>query len=228
MAPDTLLSAGYEKIMIMEENPRTRNIIKRSLNNLGYHVVVANNADEAIRAATRKKVSTFILDINMGENRVQEGLDALEKLKKVDSELFVGLLTSYARRHREMARKLRANVFQEKSENIPNDVMVILREMIKERRNVYEKNLEVMDDLLIREDKNLASYDRCRIDPLWYEEHKGVYVAFANGEMIYEDIDEQRFFKELRSRISNTDIFYVKVEESDEIIDIPSPFELEI
>src|SRR6476660_2878429 len=99
------MSIPYEEylneVVIMENHDATRNHIEEVLKSLGFVVHTAKNQDDAIELAEKKGARFFIVDIHMGRNQQQEGLDTLESLKSFDKNIFVGVLSSYPNRFRD-------------------------------------------------------------------------------------------------------------------------------
>ncbi len=67
-----------KKILVVEDNPNNRKLIKDVLNYYGYEVVEAKNGEEGINLAREHSPSLIIMDIQMP---VMDGITAAKILK---------------------------------------------------------------------------------------------------------------------------------------------------
>ncbi len=58
---------GNNRILIVEDNIITQNMLRTTLSNAGYHVFTASNGKEAVDLARKKIPGLIILDIMMPE-----------------------------------------------------------------------------------------------------------------------------------------------------------------
>jgi len=77
------LASGEGSILVIDDDPKARDLIKRSLESEGHNVTVAEGGDEGIELARRIKPSLITLDIIMPG---RDGWSVLQELKE-DSEL---------------------------------------------------------------------------------------------------------------------------------------------
>ncbi|MBA2750473.1 MAG: response regulator [Tatlockia sp.] len=115
----------------MEDSSRTQETIKRIMEGkLNWKVTIIKNQEEAVSLADQKNYPFYILDVNMGKNREQEGLDALEKIKDVDQQVFVSVFSAYPN-FRQKAANLNSNWFEEKGSEIEKGVCNIASKMLE-------------------------------------------------------------------------------------------------
>lgn len=120
-----------DEVAIMEDSFRTQETIKEVMEKkLNWKVTVINNQKEAVSLADKKIHSFYILDVNMGKDREQEGLDALEKIKDVDQQAFVTVFSAYPN-FKKKAANLNSNWFEEKGARIEKGVCNIATKMLE-------------------------------------------------------------------------------------------------
>lgn len=68
------------KILLVDDDPDILEIVKYNLKNEGYRVYTAENGEEAIKKAKKKKPDLIILDVMMP---VMDGIEACEKMRKM-------------------------------------------------------------------------------------------------------------------------------------------------
>ncbi|OUS14429.1 DNA-binding response regulator [Nonlabens dokdonensis] len=71
------------KILLVDDEPDILEIVSYNLKNEGYQVYTAENGEEAIKKAKKKKPDLIILDVMMP---VMDGIEACEKMRRI-SEL---------------------------------------------------------------------------------------------------------------------------------------------
>src|ERR1051325_4899049 len=84
-----------EEVGVLEDDPETRNSISAKLRRIGVSPVEGEGEDHAVDLAQHRGVRFFIVDVNLGQSRAQEGLDALERLKKLEKDVKVAVYTNY-------------------------------------------------------------------------------------------------------------------------------------
>ena len=81
-----------DKILIVDDNTDMQFLLSNILREEGYEIFSAGNGLRAIQEAERHRPDLVLLDIRLpGMN----GLEVLEKLKKIDSELLVIMITAF-------------------------------------------------------------------------------------------------------------------------------------
>lgn len=84
------------KILLVDDEAHIRVFVSLILKSLGKHVVVeAANGEEAITAFKTSKPDVVLLDVNMPH---LDGIQTLRKLKEIDPDCVVIMLTSLANR----------------------------------------------------------------------------------------------------------------------------------
>jgi two-component system alkaline phosphatase synthesis response regulator PhoP len=68
------------KILLVDDEPDILEIVSYNLKNEGYQVYTAENGEEAIKKAKKKKPDLIILDVMMP---VMDGIEACEKMRKM-------------------------------------------------------------------------------------------------------------------------------------------------
>lgn len=82
------------KILLVDDEPDILEIVSYNLKNEGYQVYTAENGEEAVKKAKKKKPDLIILDVMMP---VMDGIEACEKMRKM-SELDETIITFFTAR----------------------------------------------------------------------------------------------------------------------------------
>lgn len=83
-------------IMLVDDEPHIRKYISLILKTLGSPIIVeASNGEEAIETYQRENPDLVLMDVNMPK---MDGLEALKKLREIDPNCVVIMLTSLANR----------------------------------------------------------------------------------------------------------------------------------
>jgi two-component system alkaline phosphatase synthesis response regulator PhoP len=82
------------KILLVDDEPDILEIVSYNLKNEGYQVYIAENGEEAVKKAKKKKPDLIILDVMMP---VMDGIEACEKMRKM-SELDGTIITFFTAR----------------------------------------------------------------------------------------------------------------------------------
>ncbi len=217
------------EVVVMEDDKKVRATISSVLKGLGFQVKYLNDADAIIQNAHRRSYHWYILDINMGRGREQEGLDALEQIKNFNQNTFVGVLSGYPDIYKRMAKNLKADWFQEKTTNTKRDVYHIIDKMLTRKEAQFRHRISSVRQSIrnvIISDDNVIEYKILRSDKKWLVAHEGYYVAFVDGVEKGKCIDRNKLLKEARTRYPSKRIFITKVDKIIEFIDLPSPLEI--
>lgn len=84
------------KILLVDDEPHIRVFVSLILKSLGgAKIAEATNGEEAIKAYQTNKPDVVLLDVNMPH---LDGIETLRKLKEIDPECTVIMLTSLANR----------------------------------------------------------------------------------------------------------------------------------
>ncbi len=83
-------------IMLVDDEPHIRKYISLILKTLGSPIIVeASNGEEALETYQRENPDLVLMDVNMPK---MDGLEALKKLREIDPNCVVIMLTSLANR----------------------------------------------------------------------------------------------------------------------------------
>jgi len=81
-------------ILIVDDMKLVRNAIKRYLNSLGYdNIIEAENGAEAVKKFQDNQIAFIFMDLVMP---IMTGLEALKKIREVDNEIPITMLSSVA------------------------------------------------------------------------------------------------------------------------------------
>jgi DNA-binding NtrC family response regulator len=81
-----------DKILVVDDEPSNRNILKQELTHKGYVVETASSGSEALRQATFGRPDLIILDYMMPD---LSGLDVLKELRRREDDTPVIMITAY-------------------------------------------------------------------------------------------------------------------------------------
>ena len=82
-----------KNILIADDDQVILDILKEMIQREGYKVFLASNGKEAVEAIQINPIDLAILDIKMP---IMDGIEALEKIKKIDQSIEVLIMTGYA------------------------------------------------------------------------------------------------------------------------------------
>ncbi len=155
------ISQTYNKdgIVLMENSESERTLIMDGIkkwcekHDVDIHVEFAENEDEVI-SLCKSGYHVYIVDINMGLDRQEEGLNALERIRKIDSYNFVAVLSGNLKHNKWKSILKKADVVQRKTGNISEDIETILckkEDLEFIHRKKCEAMLQGIKDILISE-----------------------------------------------------------------------------
>lgn len=81
------------KVLIVDDSPDTRDIIRKLLHYEGYEVLTAATGEEGVRRATEGEAEVILMDINLPDI---DGVEALRRIKRQNPIQCVIMLTAYA------------------------------------------------------------------------------------------------------------------------------------
>lgn len=87
------MKVAGEKILIIEDDDNQRLLYREELEELGYRVIEAANAEEGLRLVEEEKPDLVILDIWMPD---MNGLEALTRIYDMNPNLPVIINTAYS------------------------------------------------------------------------------------------------------------------------------------
>ena len=77
-------------IMVVDDDPKIREVLKKFLTKNDYDVVCVDNAEKALAKIKERKINLILLDINLPG---MDGLTALKKFKEIDKSLGVIMIS---------------------------------------------------------------------------------------------------------------------------------------
>ena len=78
------------KILIIDDDPEIREILRQTLTKLGYKAGTAKSGEEGVERITRESFSLVLCDVMMPE---MDGLETLDRIKKLDKALPVLMIS---------------------------------------------------------------------------------------------------------------------------------------
>jgi nitrogen fixation/metabolism regulation signal transduction histidine kinase len=93
----TTVQGGSETILIAEDDPQVRNLLKEVLSNAGYHILEAVDGDNAVevfhKARNKDTIALLILDVIMP---CKNGKEVYTEIRKVQADMKVIFLSGYS------------------------------------------------------------------------------------------------------------------------------------
>lgn len=80
-------------ILVVEDEELMRSILRKLLENEGYQVLTADNAENALEIFSTTEIALTLTDIRMAG---MDGLDLLDKIKTIENEALVIIMTAYS------------------------------------------------------------------------------------------------------------------------------------
>jgi DNA-binding response OmpR family regulator len=143
-------------IIVLENEPvhkeAIQDLIKES--NLGWPVFFAKDKEEVEKLAEEHNAAYYVLDINLGPEKSQEGITTAEFIKNGEQNAFIAMFSANLAEFKEKASRIGVDYFEEKSGNIQWNVCRIALEMLR-----YQKHLII----------GILEGDRtsiCKLEPL--------------------------------------------------------------
>lgn len=132
------------KVLVVDDEEPVRNLLRRTLEEAGYHVTTAAAGEEALDKVSRRETEVMLLDVKMPG---LSGLDVLQKVMKDYPDTSVVMVTAVADAQTAVdAMKAGAYDYLTKPFNV-GDVALRVRNAIEKRRLVlrgkeYQRELE--------------------------------------------------------------------------------------
>jgi len=155
------------KILAVDDEQGMCLIVKETFAPMGFTVLSANNAEDAIKIVNREKPKLVFLDIRM---HGKSGLDALKEIKAIDKSIRVVMLTVVSdEATRQKARDLGADDFVTKpfmSEHLEEVARKEIADLMKEVQIQKPKILVVDDEeeVRFRLGNIIARHFNCEVD----------------------------------------------------------------
>jgi two-component system, OmpR family, KDP operon response regulator KdpE len=92
------MTAGADKtpILVVDDEPPIRRLLRTSLGAQGYHVIEAENGEDALAAIGREKPEAVILDLGLPDI---DGLEIIRRIRATGSKLPIIVLSSRSAEH---------------------------------------------------------------------------------------------------------------------------------
>lgn len=247
--PSFLEPLPKNEVIVMEDRITTQEAIKEILEReFNLQVKIVDSKEDAIDYAEKnRKIQCYLLDIHMGDDRQQEGIDALEEIKAINEKSFVSIFTGHPSQEiQRMASRLGADSYREKSFDLENDIREIGSQIKKHYRDLLQQQLQTINRLredainelekinkldkvydssstsLLFKDVNIDAYEKLKLNKEWFATYQGKYIVFIDGKLIASDKDEQKLLEQLKAdKYQDKLIFFTKVEENTRIVDLP-------
>jgi DNA-binding NtrC family response regulator len=135
-----------EKILIVDDDPQLRQLLGDRLQANGYSAFLAVNGREGVEQAQEKNPDAVLLDLEMPE---MGGMEALERMREINPELPVIILTAHGTFSRAVeAMKRGAYDFLPKPCE-PDHLLLVIRKAL-ERKHLLAENLYLKGELAER------------------------------------------------------------------------------
>jgi len=136
------MTEGRGKVMVVDDEPTVRDLLKRTLEGVGYEVVTAGSGLEALERVCEQEVGVVLLDIKMPG---MTGMEVLGKLTADWPEICVIMVTALADAQTAIkSMQLGAYDYITKPFKL-DDVL------LKMRRAIEKRDFQLRDKLLMRE-----------------------------------------------------------------------------
>jgi hypothetical protein len=126
-------------VVVLDDNGNIRDTINEFIGReLGWKVIITENREDTVLLCQNKRAVFYILDINLGKERSQEGIDTAEEIKTIDENVFVSIFSGIPNLelYRKRANRIGVDYFEEKSNVVREGVARISLEML-----LFQKNL---------------------------------------------------------------------------------------
>ena len=122
------------KLLAVDDEKGITDILYKYFHGLGFYITTANTAEDAMKIVESDKPDIIFLDITIG---TVSGLDVLEKIKKIDKNIKVIMLTVHGKKEiMDKAKELGADEYIRKPfpiDYLEKVVVKRIHELLKER-----------------------------------------------------------------------------------------------
>ncbi len=91
--PFSIILPMKPNVLVVEDEELMRSILRQLLEDVGYRVLTADSAESALEIFSTSDVSVTLTDIKMAG---ADGLDLLDRIKTIDDEAIVIIMTAYS------------------------------------------------------------------------------------------------------------------------------------
>ena len=132
-----------KKILVVDDEPTARTLLKRLLSNSGYNVTLASSGTEAIKKVNSTKFDAVLTDLNMPE---MSGVELTEKILELEPDMIVILITAYGT-IRSAIESIRAGAFEYLSKPINKDELLLILNRAFEKESLIKENILLSREL---------------------------------------------------------------------------------
>jgi len=149
------MSDAPVQILVIDDDKAMRDACYQILSRQGYQVELAASARQGLTLLERSSFDAILLDLVMPD---QDGLEALKKIKTLDPEVEVIIITGYGT-IQSAVESIKAGAFHFLSKPfVPDDLRNLVNRALEKRRLDLE-NLYLRQELKSKEDKNVLVYE---------------------------------------------------------------------
>ncbi|MDQ7815986.1 MAG: response regulator [Melioribacteraceae bacterium] len=253
--PSFLNNQINNTFVILEDEKSMQKDIANILRNIfKMKVITTKNPEYAVKYAKSKEIINFIVDINLGKNKSIEGLNALEKIKNINRNCFVGIYSNYPKLYQKYAQKLLADVFVQKSRRTEDDVLYLVtsfynfwlklfqvkymltsRELIKLNKPNQLTFMNIDNNEMARDysldmpeygDLNYLTFLKYNNDSQFIKQFLNYFIAIINGKLEDYDLCEKKLRIRVREKYPNENKYISKVGEEIITDELPAIYEV--
>ena len=135
-------------VMVVDDDPNTRETLKDILENKGFVITLAKDGQEAIKIAKERPEDMVFIDIKLP---VLNGLETYLELKKVNPKITVVLITAYREEMQDLIKAaLRQDIYTCLYKPVdPQEIVQLIEEITQKRR----AQVHIVKTILIVEDQ---------------------------------------------------------------------------
>ncbi|MDJ0580661.1 response regulator [Crocosphaera sp.] len=231
------------EVILMENDSVIQNTVKDILEEeLNFRVTLIDNTQTAVSLIDKTQTTVspagdqesyfFLLDVHMGESREQEGLNALEEIKGINSNIPVFVLSAH-QQYETLANNLNADGFIHKQADLKEVIRSKIEpEILKHALGVLEAHEQVLEaglqdtrdeleKLYKKLDPNVQAYENLINSKESLNQYKGQYIAFLNGNIIDSDLNKTKLLQRLQHHHPKESCFLKKIQQYNDTIELP-------
>jgi hypothetical protein len=132
-------------VVVLDDNGTIRDTINEVISGeLEWKPIIVEKREDVIKHCKDNKVVFYILDIDLGTGRPQEGIDTAEEIRQMDKNVFICIFSGVPNLdlYRKMAQKIGVNYFEEKGNVVREGALRIALEMLRFQKNLLNGILE--------------------------------------------------------------------------------------
>lgn len=229
-----ILDIPKEKsVVIMEDNQEYLTTLTSELESQGYLVRTTVSIQELKQNYIDQAHSPlYVLDINMGEGREREGIEAAKQIRENFPDACIVSCSSNSNLSDANKRYFNGHVEKTTTRNNAKEIIQIfdyhikqilekMGQELKQEENILAKNRSELEELknIFLEDRNIdinyEAYQKHKLDLNWIDQNKGYYVVFVDGNQLEDrEFDVSVLIKKIvkKQKYTNENKLIVKVE----------------